>query len=152
MEQLGPYSYQSCPGGFPLGQDTLLLGAFATLSRRGRVCDLGCGCGALPLLLLRRAPDLSVTGVELDPTAAQAARDNLARNHLEGEILTGDLSQSAALLPGFLRAQERPAGRIGWSCTVPWCSSAPPPGGCCATGGALPWSTGPTTCSGLWQP
>lgn len=96
MEQLGPYTYQSCPGGFPLGQDTLLLGAFATLRRRGRVCDLGCGCGALPLLLLGREPTLSVTGLELDPAAAQAARDNLARNGLAGQIITGDLSQAGS--------------------------------------------------------
>lgn len=99
MEQLGPYSYQSCPGGFPLGQDTLLLGAFATLRPRWKVCDLGCGCGPLSLLLLGRAPDLSITGVELDPAAAQAARDNLSRNHLAGEILTGDLSRTAPRLP-----------------------------------------------------
>ena len=99
MEQLGPYTYQSCPGGFPLGQDTLLLGSFATLRPRGRVCDLGCGCGPLPLLLLGREPTLSMTGLEMDPAAAQAARENLTRNGLSGSIVTGNLRQAAALLP-----------------------------------------------------
>ena len=52
-EQLGPYTYRQSDTCFPLGRDTLLLGEFATLRRGGRVCDLGCGAGALPLLLLQ---------------------------------------------------------------------------------------------------
>ena len=97
MERLGPFTYRQ--GGFPLGQDTLLLGRFATLRRGGRVCDLGCGAGALPLLLLARESSLDLSGVELDGEAAALARRNLAENGLSGVIWTGDLRRVREQFP-----------------------------------------------------
>ena len=97
MERLGPFTYRQ--GGFPLGQDTLLLGRFATLRRGGRVCDLGCGAGALPLLLLARESSLDLSGVELDGEAAALARRNLAENGLCGVIRTGDLRRVREQFP-----------------------------------------------------
>ena len=97
MERLGPFTYRQ--GGFPLGQDTLLLGRFATLRRGGRVCDLGCGAGALPLLLLARDSSLDLSGVELDGEAAALARRNLAENGLSGVIRTGDLRRVREQFP-----------------------------------------------------
>ena len=90
-EQLGSYFLSWPEGVFPLGSDTLALGAFAAVKPGWRVCDLGTGSGALLLLLARRSQGLSLTGVELDPLSARTARDNLARNGLEGQILEGDL-------------------------------------------------------------
>ena len=98
-EQLGPYRYLQSDTCFPLGQDTLLLSEFAALKPRWRVCDLGCGAGALPLLLLAREAALTVTGVELDPEDAALARRNLAGHGLAGEILTGDLRRVREMLP-----------------------------------------------------
>ena len=46
-ERLGPYVYRQSDGCFPLGADSLRLAAFATVRRGDRVCDLGCGAGAL---------------------------------------------------------------------------------------------------------
>ena len=97
MERLGPFTYRQ--GGFPLWQDTLLLGRFATLRRGGRVCDLGCGAGALPLLLLARESSLDLSGVELDGEAAALARRNLAENGLSGVIRTGDLRRVREQFP-----------------------------------------------------
>ena len=97
MERLGPFTDRQ--GGFPLGQDTLLLGRFATLRRGGRVCDLGCGAGALPLLLLARESSLDLSGVELDGEAAALARRNLAENGLSGVIRTGDLRRVREQFP-----------------------------------------------------
>ena len=97
MARLGPFTYRQ--GGFPLGQDTLLLGRFATLRRGGRVCDLGCGAGALPLLLLARESSLDLSGVELDGEAAALARRNLAENGLSGVIRTGDLRRVREQFP-----------------------------------------------------
>ena len=90
-EQLGPYTLRWEEDCFPLGQDSLLLGAFATVKPGWRVCDLGTGSGALLLLLARRAPGLTLSAIERDPLAAQTARDNLAQNNLTGEVITGDL-------------------------------------------------------------
>lgn len=46
-EQLGPYTLCQPEGVFPLGEDALALGSFATVKRGWRVCDLGTGSGCL---------------------------------------------------------------------------------------------------------
>jgi tRNA1Val (adenine37-N6)-methyltransferase len=86
-------------GLFKLGQDSLLLANFTSLRPRERVCDLGCGVGVLPLLLLDREPSLSVTGVELCPEACALARHNLTDNGLAGTVLQGDVRNIPALMP-----------------------------------------------------
>ena len=94
-----------------LGTDTVLLADFAKPEGRLRGIDLGCASGALLLLLLARAPRLHMTGIELDPEAAERARENLAVNGLDtrGEIITGDLhyeiDQSKCLECGACAAQ-----------------------------------------------
>lgn len=93
-ETLGPYTLELPKGVFPLGGDTLALASFSTLRPCWRLCDLGTGSGALLLLLAGREPTLSLTGVELDPTAAQTAQYNLDNNGLEGQILCCDLRSS----------------------------------------------------------
>lgn len=98
-EKLGSYLLTWPDGVFPLGGDTLALGEFSTVRRGWRVCDLGTGSGALLLLLAGRQEQLTLTGIELDPVAAETARDNLAANGLLGEILTQDL-RTAALPAG----------------------------------------------------
>lgn len=88
---------------FPLGMDSMLLADFATLRKRDRVADLGCGAGVLLLLLFSREPELRADGVELSPEAAGQARGNLDRNGLSARarILEGDLrSPSVPLSPG----------------------------------------------------
>lgn len=97
-ERLGPFTLTLTPGCFPLGEDSLALGDFASLRPGWRVCDLGCGGGTLLLLLARREPQLTLTGVELDPESAQCARDNLRVNGLNGTVQTGDL-RTKGLLP-----------------------------------------------------
>ena len=89
-ERLGPFLLRQPPGVFPLGEDALRLAAFATVRRSWKVCDLGTGSGCLLLLLSGRATGLDLYGVELDPTAARAARDNLMENGLGGTVWTGD--------------------------------------------------------------
>lgn len=90
-EQLGPYRLEQPEGVFPLGGDSLALGAFATVRPRWRVCDLGTGSGTLLLLLAGREPSLSLAGVELNSTAAHAAQTNLTANGLDGQVLCCDL-------------------------------------------------------------
>ena len=100
-EQLGPYTLHQPEGVFPLGSDTLALGAFATVRPRWRVCDLGTGSGALLLLLAGREASLHLTGVELDRISASAAQINLDSNALEGRILCCDLRHAPLPAGGF---------------------------------------------------
>lgn len=98
-ERLGPYVYRQSDACFPLGGDSLALAAFASVRRGDRVCDLGCGAGALLLLLAARVSPLVLSGVEYCPEDAALARQNLAENGLDGAICTGDLCAVSKTLP-----------------------------------------------------
>lgn len=135
-EQLGPYIYRQSDSCFPLGQDSLLLGAFATVRRGDKVWDLGCGAGALLLLLAGRAPDLTLTGVELSAADSDLARENLAENKLAGTILTGDIREvmlpagTASLVvcnPPYFKAGSGASGgpaRMEEAQLMDWCAAA----------------------------
>ena len=84
---------------FRLGTDSVLLADFTQLRGAERGIDLGCGSGILSLLLAQKSAGLSMTGLELQPEAAAAARENAALNGLEGriELLEGDIRQHRSL-------------------------------------------------------
>lgn len=87
-------------GAFPLGTDSVLLADFARGSGRiRRLADLGCGGGVLTVLLLQKFQDAEAFGVELQPSAAEQCRANLALNGLSdyAEIITGDLRDRSCL-------------------------------------------------------
>lgn len=67
---------------FRPGTDTFLLSSLPRLKAGMRVCDLGCGTGLLGLLLLQRQPNLRLTGVEIQETAAALARKVAEENGL----------------------------------------------------------------------
>ncbi len=86
---------------FKLGQDSMLLSAFAAPSPRAKILDLGCGNGALSVLLCARHPHIDVTGLEIQPDVAQLAQENAALNQLDARmhIVCGDLKQHKQLFP-----------------------------------------------------
>lgn len=88
-------------GGFPLGSDTMALAGFVRLRPGAAVCDLGCGGGALGLLLCAADPSCRVTGVESDGTACAVAADNFSQPALNGRctLVPGDLRDIRSLLP-----------------------------------------------------
>ena len=65
MEELfcGKYRMRIPAAQFSLSTDTMALADFARVKHGARVCDLGCGCGALGLLLLVGDETLHVTGM-----------------------------------------------------------------------------------------
>ncbi|TDL76350.1 methyltransferase domain-containing protein [Palleronia sediminis] len=88
--------------GYRAGIDPVLLAA-AVPARPGQsVLEIGCGVGTALLCLGARVPDLSLTGLELQPELAALARANAARNGIAAEIATGDL----AALPAAMRARQ----------------------------------------------
>ena len=74
------------PEGFPLSTDSILLAHFVKLPKQARVLDLGSGCGTLGLQLCAKDPNCTVTGIEIDEAAHQAALDNIHRNRLEHRL------------------------------------------------------------------
>lgn len=137
-EQLGPYRYEQSDSCFPLGQDSLALADFATLRRGDKVCDLGCGAGALLLLLAGRQSTLELSGVEISPEDSAMASKNLEKNGLTGEIYTGDVRQVCKTLPagGFSLVISNPpyfragsggdggAARMEKATLTDWCAAA----------------------------
>ncbi len=91
-------NYYRTTGFFKLGQDSVLLSAFAKPRRNAKLLDLGCGTGALALLVWR--PDLKITGLELQDGPLDLFRQSIAANELENvTALQGDLRQMRTLLP-----------------------------------------------------
>ncbi len=62
--------------GYRFSLDALLLACFINVSNGQRGLDLGAGCGAAALGLLLMQNNLQMTGVEIDPQLATAARTN----------------------------------------------------------------------------
>lgn len=87
--------------GFRLSTDSVLLAAFANMKKVRRCLDLGCGAGVLCVLLGEKAPEARITGIELQPEAAELSRENLRENGMDvrSEILAADLRDHASLLP-----------------------------------------------------
>ncbi len=86
---------------FRLGTDSILLSSFALPLRAPKVADLGCGGGALGLLLCAADPNCQITGIELQPRAWEIAKKNIEINQLSHrfQALQGDLRKIERLLP-----------------------------------------------------
>ena len=87
----GPYFAQA--EHFKLGTDSVLLADFVRLTGAKRGIDLGCASGILALLLLSRSVRLRMTGLEINPAAADLALENMEKNALSerSEIIRGDI-------------------------------------------------------------
>lgn len=64
---------------FKLGQDTMLLSDFACPPARASIMDLGCGNGALSVLLCARHPHITVTGLENSAGSCRSWRRRISR-------------------------------------------------------------------------
>jgi len=97
------YTLELPQGTFPLSTDSLVLSHFTKLPRNARVLDLGSGCGTLGLLLCSTNKDCTVSGIELDARAHQAALENIRTNQIGSrlESICADLRQISSLVtPG----------------------------------------------------
>jgi tRNA1Val (adenine37-N6)-methyltransferase len=81
----GPLRIRQPEKGYRFSIDSVLLAGFAAPHCRGRVLDLGTGCGVLLLLLSRLAPGMrSGTGVEIQPGLWAFAERNFRESGPEG--------------------------------------------------------------------
>ena len=113
MEQLyGGFTLNIPQGAFPLSTDSMALAGFVKLKKQSRVLDLGSGCGTLGLLLCANRDDCTVTGIELDKRAHDAALENIAANGLGHRLnsICADLRQIPSLVAsgGFSACVSNP--------------------------------------------
>ena len=84
------------PEAFRFGTDSVLLADFAA-PRRGEACvDMGCGTGAIALIMLAHCPEITVTGIEIQPEIADMASRSAALNGVEDKfrILCADMREA----------------------------------------------------------
>ncbi|MDR2847966.1 MAG: methyltransferase [Bacteroidales bacterium] len=71
-----------------VGVDSVLLGAWADVSRANKALDVGTGTGLLALMLAQRiaTPDAQIDAVEIDAGACLQARNNVVNSVWRGQI------------------------------------------------------------------
>ncbi len=74
------------PDAFRFGTDSVLLADFAAPRKDDRAVDLGCGTGAVALLMAGHQPALAVDAVELQPDIADMARRSVLLNGLSDRV------------------------------------------------------------------
>lgn len=76
-----------------LGTDSMLLSHFAKIKKYDNVCDLGCGNGAISILLCARHKNISVTGIEILKGSYDLARENVELNSISDrmQVIHGDI-------------------------------------------------------------
>jgi tRNA1Val (adenine37-N6)-methyltransferase len=86
--------------GFRFGTDAVLLSHFARARSRDRILDMGCGTGAIALMMAARLPQARITGLEIQPDMADMARRSVALNGLSDRVsvVCGDLRNARELL------------------------------------------------------
>jgi len=87
--------------GYRFSLDPILLSHFAFLKPKTSNIDLGCGSGIIMLILARRFPRTTWTGVEIQEGLAALAKKNVQVNGLEDriKILCADARSVKKILP-----------------------------------------------------
>ncbi len=79
--------------------DTVLLANFAMPKKNDKVCDLGTGCGAIPLIWSRERVPKSVTAVEIQENACSMLERSIALNRIENiTVIHADLRELDGLV------------------------------------------------------
>jgi tRNA1Val (adenine37-N6)-methyltransferase len=103
-----------------VGTDGVLLGAWSEAKKAKRVLDIGCGTGLISLMLAQRS-DANFTAIEIDPAAAEQAKENISNSPwaqriklIEGDFQTTTLSKKYDLIvcnPPYFKAKQSGSAR-----------------------------------------
>ena len=74
------------PDVFRFGTDSVLLADFAAPRKGEKAADLGCGTGAIALLMAAHRPGITVEAVELQEEVADMARRSVRLNRMEDAV------------------------------------------------------------------
>lgn len=84
------------PDAFRFGTDSVLLADFAAPKRSDKVADLGCGTGAIAMLMAAHCPGLHVDAVEIQPEIADMARRSVTLNQMEAQMTVHEMDMREA--------------------------------------------------------
>ncbi|PTP04878.1 tRNA (adenosine(37)-N6)-methyltransferase TrmM [Vibrio splendidus] len=94
------FSIYGGQSGMPVSTDGVLLGAWVSLPQRSCVLDIGTGTGLLALMAAQRFEDASISAIDIDQHAIDAATVNIEQSPWQdrislhhGSVLTTDFSQ-----------------------------------------------------------
>lgn len=77
--------------GYRYNSDSLLLYDFISkLNPKGKLLDVGSGCGILGLLLKRDFPSLELTQIDIQEQNIVLTKKNALENSLDSKVLQGD--------------------------------------------------------------
>jgi tRNA1Val (adenine37-N6)-methyltransferase len=104
--------------GYRFSLDAVLLARFITPKPDDKICDLGTGCGIISLIMAFMWPEITISGLEIQPGLAKLARENIELNNFQKRIniIQGDLRQIKDIFPAayFDRVVcNPPYGKIG---------------------------------------
>ena len=72
--------------GFRFSVDAVILSDFFSPARKGKILDIGCGNGIIPILLYSKGKGEDITGVEIQEENCELALKNVKLNNLEEYI------------------------------------------------------------------
>lgn len=82
------------------GTDALLLAEFAQVKKNDIACDLGTGCGIIPLILHRMCPPQKCYAVDIQPEAISLLQRTMSENELPELVpLNADLCHLPPVIP-----------------------------------------------------
>ncbi len=83
------------------GTDAVLLADFASPNKKDIVCDMGTGCGIIPMLLCRNGKGKHITGIEIQQNGYEQAMESVRLSGVEDKvtIINGDIREIKQLLP-----------------------------------------------------
>lgn len=81
---------------FRFGTDSVLLADFASPRPGDSAVDLGCGTGAIAILMAAHRPGLQVDAIEIQPEIADMARRSVQLNAMEGEVTVWEMDMREA--------------------------------------------------------
>ncbi|NOH93408.1 methyltransferase [Vibrio sp. AIC-3] len=94
------FSIYGGKSGMPVSTDGVLLGAWVSLPQRSCVLDIGTGTGLLALMAAQRFEDASISAIDIDQHAIDAATVNIEQSPWQnrisldhGSVLTTDFPQ-----------------------------------------------------------